>query len=63
MTTLLTPDQVAERLAVSARTVRRLAAAGELPAVRIGPRLLRFDPERVERRIREMGTRPRRRGR
>ena len=36
MTPLLTPAQVAELLAVSSRTVRRLAESGELPGLRIG---------------------------
>ncbi|WP_090571484.1 helix-turn-helix domain-containing protein [Belnapia rosea] len=38
---LLTTRQVAARLQISTRTVRRLAAMGTLPAVRIG-RLVRF---------------------
>ena len=45
---LLTPNQVAARLAISKRTVLRLAAAGKLPFIRLGTRLIRFDPERVE---------------
>lgn len=45
---LLTPDQVAARLAISKRTVLRLAAEGKLPFIRLGTRLIRFDPERVE---------------
>lgn len=36
MSRLLTPEDVAEMLGVSRRTVTRMAAAGELPAVRIG---------------------------
>jgi excisionase family DNA binding protein len=38
---LLTTRQVAARLQISMRTVRRLAAQGALPPVRIG-RLVRF---------------------
>jgi excisionase family DNA binding protein len=53
---LLTTAQVAERLAVSARTVQRLVAAGLLPALRLGVRLLRFDPEAVERWIAAAGA-------
>jgi excisionase family DNA binding protein len=33
---LLTPEDVAEMLGVSRRTVQRMAADGELPALRIG---------------------------
>ena len=41
---LLTIRQAAERLAVSLRTLERLAASGELSAVRFG-RSVRIDPE------------------
>ena len=46
---LLTGDDVARALGISARTVRRLAAAGELDRVRVGPgrRLVRYQPEDV----------------
>jgi len=43
--TLFTPDEVARRLRVSSRTVRRLCASGELEAARVG-RALRV-PERA----------------
>lgn len=49
MTTLdvyLTVNEVAEALRVSAETVRRMARRGELPAMRLGPRMWRF-PERA----------------
>jgi excisionase family DNA binding protein len=39
---LLDARQVARRLAVSDRTVRNFARSGELPAVKIGPKLWRF---------------------
>jgi excisionase family DNA binding protein len=44
---LLSPTEVAELLAVSPCTVKRLAAAGELRAVRVG-RQLRFPADTVE---------------
>lgn len=44
---LLTDRQVAELLAVSPDTVRRWAARGELPCIRLG-RLLRFRPSDVD---------------
>lgn len=47
MRTLLTPKEVAERLAVSETTVHRLVARGELPAIRVG-RQWRFAPADVE---------------
>jgi len=40
---LLTLREVAEYLAVSERTVRRLVAAGELPCLRVGSQI-RFVP-------------------
>lgn len=42
------PD-TAEYLGTSPRTIRRLIAAGKLPAYRYGPRLIRIDPEDVNR--------------
>ena len=38
----LTKKEVAEILGISERTVHRMALAGTIPAVRIGPRLIRF---------------------
>ena len=42
----LTAEEVAAMYGVSAPTIRRLAAAGEIPATRIG-RQWRFDPSVV----------------
>ena len=39
---LLTPDQVAELLALSRREVLRMARIGELPRVRLNARRIRF---------------------
>ncbi len=38
---LLTRDDVAERYGVSPRTARRWLSLGHLPAIRLGPRILR----------------------
>ena len=43
---LLTVSQVAQRLTVSAKTVRRLVERGELPALRIGSSV-RVDPDEL----------------
>lgn len=48
---LLRSDEVARRLAVSPRTVQRLAQKGALPAIRVGS-LLRWEPASVTRFIR-----------
>jgi excisionase family DNA binding protein len=45
---LLTYADVAERLRVSLRTVRRLADSGALPVIHIG-RAVRVDPRDLER--------------
>lgn len=52
---LLTPAAVADVLAVSSRTVRRMLDAGELPGLRVG-KLWRVDPDRLAewQRAREM---------
>jgi excisionase family DNA binding protein len=47
VTDLLTPSDVAERLKVSTKTVRRLTAAGELRATYLG-RLPRYTERDVE---------------
>ncbi|MGX5692487.1 helix-turn-helix transcriptional regulator [Dermacoccus abyssi] len=39
----------AERTGLSIRTLRRRIAAGQLPAYRSGPRVLRVDPADVDR--------------
>jgi excisionase family DNA binding protein len=49
---LLTPTEVAERLRVSSRTVRRLSATGELERIHIGRRTVRYTPAVVEEFIR-----------
>lgn len=62
MSRLLTPEDVAEMLGVSRRTVTRMTAAGELPAVRIGSQW-RFRPESITdwQEARETGNPPRQR--
>jgi len=47
---LLTVAEVASRLRVSTKTIRRVIARGELHAVRIG-RAVRIDPQEIERLI------------
>lgn len=46
-TRLLTTDEVADELVVSARTVRRIAATGAIPVVQVG-RAVRFRPADIE---------------
>jgi len=57
-TALLSPAQVATRLGLSTKSVRRLAAAGTLPAVRLSERVVRFEPEAVEAFIASRRTEP-----
>jgi excisionase family DNA binding protein len=52
---LLTPPQASERLQVSLSTVRRLVAAGDLRAVRVGGQL-RIDPDDLRRFLAEHRT-------
>lgn len=47
-TSLLSPTEVAIRLGMSAKSVRRLAHSGILPSVRVSERIIRFDPKDVE---------------
>jgi excisionase family DNA binding protein len=53
MTRLLTVLEVAERLRLSKWSVYRLVQEGTLPAVRLVPGRLLFDPAAVENCIRE----------
>ncbi len=50
---LLKVAYVAGRLGISIPHTYHLAKTGEIPCVRIGPKVLRFDPEDVERYIQE----------
>lgn len=43
-----TPDETAAYLKVCTKTVRRMIAAGELPAYRRGPRLIRINLNDVD---------------
>lgn len=43
------PSQAAERIGLSTRTLRRRIAAGDLAAYRNGPRVIRLDPDDVDR--------------
>jgi excisionase family DNA binding protein len=42
-------SQAAERTGLSVRTLRRRIAAGDLTAYRNGPRVIRLDPDDVDR--------------
>jgi excisionase family DNA binding protein len=53
---LVTTDDLAEALNVSKATVRRLAAAGELPLLRVGKQL-RYDLAEVKRVLEARGQR------
>jgi len=46
--------QAAERTGISAKTLRRRIAAGELRAYRNGPRILRLDPQDIDRVMRPL---------
>ena len=54
---LMNIDQVAERLSVSVRHMRRLVAERRIPFVKWG-HLLRFDPDEVDRWIEEFAVPP-----
>ena len=55
MRQLLTARQVAELLCISPKTVYNLAASGTLPCVRLSPRVVRFDPDRLEQWVKDQG--------
>ncbi len=45
---LLTAEELGKRLRLTTETVRRWAREGMIPAIRISPRVVRFDPVDVE---------------
>ena len=45
---LITPGELAKRLNVSRVWVYRLANDGRLPSIRVGDKILRFDPGEIE---------------
>lgn len=49
-------DQAAERLGVNPRTIRGYIAAGDLPAYRLGKRLIRVRPEDIDALLRRIPT-------
>lgn len=48
--------QAAERTDVSIKTLRRRIAAGDLPAYRYGPKVLRVDPNDIDKLMRPLRT-------
>lgn len=52
----LTQAEAAEYLKVTDRTLRRMVAAGDLPAYRLGPRLLRIDQADLDALLRRVPT-------
>jgi excisionase family DNA binding protein len=53
----LSINQVATRFDVHRKTVRAWISAGRLPAVRVGPRLIRINEDAVETLARSVPTR------
>jgi excisionase family DNA binding protein len=49
-------DKAAQRLDCSRQTLRRMIAAGEIPAYRVGKRLLRVDMNDLLRRVPTAGS-------
>ena len=52
----LTQDEAAEYLNVTTRTIRRMIAAGDLPASRLGKRMLRIDAADLDGLLRPIPT-------
>lgn len=47
----LSVNEVAEEFGISPRTVRRYIATGRLTAYKVGPRIVRLDPDQVRRQL------------
>ena len=55
---LMTLQEVADKLRVHHRTVRRWVASGLIPVIRMTPRKLLFDVAEVERAVKRMAAKP-----
>jgi excisionase family DNA binding protein len=51
----LTIEEVAEMLQVSLKTIRNWIKTKELPVIKIGSQIMRFDPEAVDEWFKEQG--------
>lgn len=56
-TELLTAQELAKRLRVSTETVREWARRGDIPTLRLSPKVIRYDAEAVLAAISSRGTR------
>lgn len=61
MNPALTTEDVARLLNVSSKTIQRKVARREIPFVRLGPRTVRFDPDKIERWLEEQTVYPNKR--
>lgn len=52
MGSLITAEQMAERLNLSPGTIKRWAQSGVIPSLRLSGRVIRFDPAEVEEHLR-----------
>jgi excisionase family DNA binding protein len=55
---LLTSEEVQDKLQISRHTLYRLIDAGELTAIKLGPKLLRFQESEVKNFIEKSQTKP-----
>lgn len=53
MSELVTAKELADRLRLRPSTIKRWAQEGFIPSLRLSGKVVRFDPEAVERTIRE----------
>lgn len=53
MGTLITAEQMGERLSLAAGTIKRWASEGIIPCLKLSGKVVRFDPEEVEKALRQ----------
>ena len=53
MSTLITAEQMGERLSLAAGTIKRWASEGTIPCIKLSGKIVRFDPEEVEMALRQ----------
>lgn len=56
MSEYLTAEELAKKLRVKSDTIRELARRGKIPAIRISPKVIRFDPAAVDDALRQRGV-------
>ena len=59
MSSLVTAEQMGERLSLAAGTIKRWASEGIIPCLKLSGKIVRFDPEEVEKALKQKAMKTR----